>query len=705
MATRFRYITALAVVGATTSVSTMAQELSVEEVIVTAQKREQRLIDVPVAITAISGGEIEQKGLKDIQDISFAVPGMALREDGPGSYQIFMRGLSNQYGSDALVGVYLDEAPLTLTGFDQLDSRPFDLERVEVLKGPQGTLYGQGSVAGAIRYITKSPDLTAFGGSIEAQESFISGGDSREVITGVLNAPIVTDKFGIRIAATAQEGGGWQDQPQAGIKNGNNQDLRNVRMKALWRPSDALSVQGMVVVHRNDSELGLGYENPDRTVTVAVDRSRRLVAKEFDYDLYNLDVKLDVGIGELLSSSTYIDYAHRFPFSYIATDKTNYGAFAPGGAIIEGTDERQQAMHQFSQELRLSSSGDGPLNYTVGAFYRALGSRYEAVYDTLIDYNDPAFPDEYYSDLPYLDKDQYESYALFGDVSYRLTDRWEVGAGVRYFEDDQETFNGTFTETDSFNSTDPRFYTSFKVTDGINIYASAGSGFRSGGFNQGALPNYQPEQLWSYELGSKGVFGGGVVAYEVAVFYSDYKDMLRRGLILNSDGTTDQNTTNIGKVEVKGAELGLTWHPFDRLTLNMTAAYMDSEVVSVKATDATNLAGDPVDYVPEISYTLGANYDFDLTAAMPAFFRVDYSYRDKVSYIDRSVFYAQYLPFYSDDISLLSARLGVSLGRASVELFGNNLTNTNKWIDPYHDWTNANRTRPREIGVKVGYSF
>ncbi|HWK50312.1 MAG TPA: TonB-dependent receptor, partial [Steroidobacter sp.] len=179
----------------------------------------------------------------------------------------------------------------------------------------------------------------------------------------------------------------------------------------------------------------------------------------------------------------------------------------------------------------------------------------------------------------------------------------------------------------------------------------------------------------------------------------------RRGLILNSDGTTDQNTTNIGKVEVKGAELGLTWHPFDRLTLNMTAAYMDSEVVSVKATDATNLAGDPVDYVPEISYTLGANYDFDLTAAMPAFFRVDYSYRDKVSYIDRSVFYAQYLPFYSDDISLLSARLGVSLGRASVELFGNNLTNTNKWIDPYHDWTNANRTRPREIGVKVGYSF
>jgi outer membrane receptor protein involved in Fe transport len=289
----------------------MAQELVVEEVIVTAQKREQRLVDVPVAITALGGEEIAQKGLLNIQDIAFAVPGMALREDGPGSYQIFMRGLSNQYGSDALVGVYLDEAPVTLSGFDQLDVRPVDLERVEVLKGPQGTLYGQGSVAGAIRYITKSPDLNEWGGSISAQESFISGGDSREVISGVLNAPIVTDKFGIRIAAHAEEGGGWQDQPEAGIKDGNNQDLRIVRTKMLWKPTDALSVQGMFLVHRNESQLGLGYEQPDRTVTVAVDPARRLVPKKFEYDLYNLDVKYDLGYAELLSSSTYIDHDHQ----------------------------------------------------------------------------------------------------------------------------------------------------------------------------------------------------------------------------------------------------------------------------------------------------------------------------------------------------------------------------------------------------------
>jgi len=156
---------------------------------------------------------------------------------------------------------------------------------------------------------------------------------------------------------------------------------------------------------------------------------------------------------------------------------------------------------------------------------------------------------------------------------------------------------------------------------------------------------------------------------------------------------------------VKGAEIGLTWHPLERLTLNTTAAYLDSEITEVNAADATNIAGDPVDYVPELSYTLGALVDFDWSVTMPGFFRIDYSYRDAVSYVDRSSFPAANVPQFSDDIGLLAARLGVKIGQANVELFGTNLSNENKWIDPYHNWTNANRTRPREIGVKVGYQF
>jgi outer membrane receptor protein involved in Fe transport len=694
MSTRVKYITALAVAGATATVTCGAQELTVEEVIVTAQKREQRLVEVPVAITAMTGDEIQQKGLTNIQDIAFAVPGMALREDGPGSYQIFMRGLSNQYGTDALVGVYLDEAPLSLTGFDQLDSRPVDLERVEVLKGPQGTLFGQGTVAGAIRYITKSPDLDSFGGSLEAQESFVSGGDSHEVLTGVLNAPIIKDKFGIRIVAHAEEGGGWQDQPEAGIKDGNNQDLRVVRTKALWKPTEALSVQAMAVVHRNESELGLGYEEEDRTVTVAVDRARRLVPKKFEYDLYNLDVKYDLGFGELLSSSTYIDHDHRYPFSYIGGPQTIYAGF------LEGTDARHTTAHQFTQEIRLTSSGKNAFNYTFGGFYRKLGKTLTSTYDTL-------FAGTLFSDLQYLETNDYESFAVFGDASLRFAERWEVGAGLRYFEDDQSTSDGFTGESDSFDSLDPRVYGSVKVTDDIIVYASIGSGFRSGGFNRGDLPNFEPEKLISYELGSKGVIADGRFSYEVAAFHSDYKDMLRRGLVFNpATGATDQLVSNIGKAEVNGVEAGLTWHPLRQLTLNTTATYyLDSEITDINALNATNLPGDAIDYVPEFSYTFGGVYDFDWSATLPGYFRMDYSYRDKVSYIDLSSFPIENTPQYSDDISLLAARLGMTIGQANVELFGTNLTNENKWIDPYHAWNNANRTRPREVGVKVAYKF
>jgi iron complex outermembrane recepter protein len=670
-----------------------AQDITLEEVIVTAQKREQKLIDVPVAITALSGTELEQRGLSSVQDISFAVPGLTMREDGPGSYTIFMRGLSNQYGSDALVGVYLDEAPLSLSGFDQLDSRVMDLQRVEVLKGPQGTLYGQGSVAGAIRYITNSPRLDAFEGKLDVSETFIDGGDTKETFTGILNVPLVSDKLAVRLAATLEQGGGWQDQPEANIEDGNDQDLVNVRAKVLWQISDQFSADGMVVLHRNESKLGLGYENPDRTVTIAVDRSRVLIPKDFEYDLYNLNLVYDFGGAQLLSATTYIDHHHQYPFSYIGGPQTFY----EGG--LEGTDKRFSKAKQVTEELRLSSSGEGPLSWTVGAFYKSLDNQLEALYDTL--FAGTLFPEAYY-----LDRGESESYALFADVGYDITERIEVGAGVRYFEEDQTTFDGTLEESDTFDSVDPRVYASFKLAANVNLYASAAKGFRSGGFNRGELPNYEPESLWSYEVGLKGQSADGRIGFEGAVYYSDYSDMLRRGLVLVPEAQPQfqQLTSNIGTVEVKGVEGGVTLRATEHLTLNATAAYIDSEITEVNATDATNIDGDPVDYVPELSYTLGAQYSFDM-GALPSYFRVDYSYRDAVSYVDRSSFPAANVPQMSDDIGLLDARFGVDWNQAWFEIYGTNLTNQNKWIDPYHDWTNANRTRPRAIGVKVGYNF
>ena len=672
-----------------------------EEVLVTAQKRVESVIDVPMSITTLSGDELAKRAVSSAQDLSFAVPGMAMREDGPGSYTIFMRGVSNQYGGGALVGVYLDEAPLSLTGFDQLDSRVLDLQRVEVLKGPQGTLYGQGAVAGAVRYITNPTDLKEFGGSISASNAWVDGGDPKQSYTAVANMPIVEGKFGVRLAGLIERGGGWQDQPAAGIENGNDQQLDYVRAKALWRPTEALGIEAMIALHRNEVQLGLGYENPDRTVPVAIDPARELIPKKFDYDLYNLNVTYDFGGFQLLSATTYIDHTHDYPFSYFGGPETVYEG------TLEGTDARYVEGEQFSQELRLSSTGDGPLNWTVGAFYRDLDISLTAIYDTL--YFGVLYPDAFYYDA-----DSLEQMSLFADVSYLFFDRLEVGVGVRYFEDDQENDDDpdfgddpddlTPVEKASFDSVDPRIYASYKIQDDLNVYASIASGFRSGGFNRG-LPNFEPEQLVSYELGLKGRLTDRFT-FDVAAYYSDYDDMLRRGLVfVDSTQSFESLTSNLGKVEIKGIEGGFAWRATEGLTFSATASYIDSEITEVNATDATSLPGDPVDYVPEFSGTLGFNYDFELGANMPGYFRVDYSYRDAVSYVDRTSFPPENLPQFSDEISLVDARIGLRWNQATFEVFGTNLTNENKWIDPYHAWGNANRTRPRMVGLSIGYDF
>lgn len=674
-----------------------AQAADFEEIVVTAQKREQRLIDVPMSVAAISGEELLLRGVTNIQDLSFAVPGLTMREDGPGSYTIFMRGLANASGSEALVGVYMDDAPLSLDGFNQLDFRPFDLERVEVLKGPQGTLYGQGSVAGAVRYITRRADPTRFEGRVEAEGYLVEEGEWGQKINAMVNAPIVEDKLAIRLAGGLENGGGWIDQPEAGIKDGNGQDLQWMRGKILWNITENFQAEGTVQIFRSNTFLGLGYEQPDRTnfIPEELDSSRLTIPKDFEYDLYNLNLTYDFGFAQLLSSTTYIDHRHAYPFTYIGGMETFYVGQA------SSVDARHVDANQFTQEVRLTSSGEGRLHWTVGGFYRDYENDFYSIYDVYyVDVTGPVI----LRDLLYIDDNTSESFSVFADMSYDITDRLTVGAGVRYFEDKKTNWDGFLFEEDKFDSIDPRFYISYGVTESVNIYGSIAKGFRSGGLNRGALPNYDPEKVYSYEIGAKGSLIPRVLDFELAAYYTEYKDMARRNLEIIS-GTAQSLVTNTGKVEVKGLEAGVTWYPTEALAFNATGAYIDSEVVEVLATDAVNIPGDPTDYVPEFSFTLGANYAFAWQADVPGFLRIDYTYRDAVSYIDRSSFPAQFLPQWSDKLSLLNARVGAQWNNINLEAYVLNLTDENKSVDPYQAWENANRTRPRTFGVKVGFDF
>ncbi|MEM9421749.1 MAG: TonB-dependent receptor [Pseudomonadota bacterium] len=670
---------------------------------VTAFKRgEQRLEDVPIAITAIGGAELEQRGISAITDLQHAVPGLTMREDGPGSNTIFLRGVVNQYGNGPVVGQYLDELPVTITAADQLDVRAFDLKRIEVLKGPQGTLYGQGSVAGTVRYITKKPVLNSFEGSVSVSSALVEDGDAQWEVTGVTNIPLVEDRLALRIAGLVQGGGGWQDQPAAGIENGNDQNLTNIRSKLLWDAADWLDVELMYIYHRNKTDLGLGYENPDRTVFVAGDPATRLIPKIQENHIGNVTISADLGFAQLTSATSYIDNDHQYPFAYQCGLETNCEFF-------EGNDDRYDVGNMFTQEVRLSSNDDGKLQWTIGAFYADVEDNLTADYRTF-DLAEaepfvPIFEDRF------VGMGTSESYAIFGDVSYQFTDRLLLGVGGRYFEDDQTLAQSDFVflvpeltvQSGTFDDFSPRGYVKFDLTDDVNLYASVGTGFRSGGFNSPGDPPYQPEDVLAYELGAKGTALDGLVSFELAGFFNDYSDMLRRGLVFNGLNFTSQ-LSNIGDVEIYGIEGGFSFEPVENFTFSATGAWIDTEVKDIRADDATNLPGDELDYVPEISFALSGVYEFTVRSNTPAFARLDYSYRDKVSYIDRTSF--DVFPQFSDSINLLNARVGATFNdNVTVELFGSNLTNENKWLDPYHQWHNANRTRPRTVGVKVELAY
>lgn len=691
-------------VAITQTASVHAQDRALEEIIVTAQKREERLIDVPMSVSVLSGDDIAQRGIQNIQDLSLATPGLTMREDGPGSYTIFLRGLANQSGSGALVGLYLDEAPLSLDGYNQLSPVALDLDRVEVLKGPQGTLYGLGSAGGTIRYITKPTRLDAFEGRVDGMVTSVADGGTGYQLSGVLNAPLVEGKLATRIAVSYEDAAGWIDQPEAGIEDGNGTELTNARAKLRWAPTEDFDAEVMFQVHRADTRLGLGYEDSDRTTAIGPDPSKVLLPKEFNFTVTGLVLDWDLGFANLVSATTYIDHDHQYPFTYIP----RAGNYSFG--YVEGNDDRYVRAHQFSQELRLAASGER-LDWTLGAFYRDSASRSTVIYEYLYAPNGDIASGggTLYSDLYYHSESASESYSLFADGAFRFAERWTLGAGVRYFNDDQtgliEYAPGTGArQSAGFDSVDPRAYLSYKVGDDANVYLSYARGFRSGGFNSAPFSPYDPEKITTYELGTKASLAGGRAQLEAAVYRTDYDDMVRRRLVL-VDGGYLSESSNIGKVEVDGVEVGLALRPAEPLTLTLTGAYIDSTITKTDPGDIVNLPGDRTDYSPRLTYGIGATYAFDWAARWPGYLRVEFNHRDEVTYIDRSSFLPEVLPQTSDELDLLDARIGAKFGSLDVEVFGLNLTDENASIDPYQGWANANRTRPRMLGVKLGYQF
>jgi len=666
-----------------------ASQATLEEVIVTAQKREERLQDVPISILALSGDELRARNITSVDDLTAIAPGVVVEDNGE-SRNIYIRGIGNNAGNFPLVGQYLDEAPLDVASFFQIDPTMSDLKRIEVLRGPQGTLYGQGSVGGTIRYITNSPDLTRFDLTADAAQLFTQDGAPSERVSSVLNAPLVSDQFGIRVAGTFRHDGGWVDQPATGAQNINDGDFANLRLKALWQPAPGLSIATMAIVNRNNYTPN-EVDGADGTFSQVFNRATTPRLHD-DYEVYNAKIAYDLPGVNLISSTTYLDQRIRLLDEGVSV--TSFGNYIADFY----TPDHLYGTQTTSEEIRAASSGTGPFKWTIGAFYRDFHLHDEYAtgfyYGPTVPAGDP-LPGAGY---PYHVKNGSRAESVFADVDYLLFERLTLGAGARVFWDHQNYSDlaaNSFQEG-NFNSTDPRAYLDYKASDSINLYASASKGFRSGGFNALNQPTFGPEQVWTYEGGVKTQFQEQHLLLNLAVFHSDYTNYQLFGATASEPVGI---TRNAGDVRIDGVEEELAWSP-EKWRIAVNGTYVDARFTQIAALNTAQIVGDPVNYIPKYQVSGSLERHFSIMQRASSL-RLDYSQVGKQEQIDR----ANGIIAQSGVVKLLSADFGIQLASTlRAQVFGQNLLNNRDIVVP-NEYGRSPRSRPRTFGFELQYSL
>ena len=514
-------LVSLGLVGTTLAAAEVSDIPRLEEVIVTAQKRSQSLEEVPLSIQAFTGDALEQSSVRDFGELITFVPGASEGLSwNAGSREYQIRGIAQGSG-DPTVGYYVDDAAFFLYGVSTAPmGRTFDMARVEVLRGPQSTLYGNGSMGGTVRFITNEPYLEAVEGQVAAGYSSTDGGDPGHHIDGAVSIPIIENELGVRLVASYEEIGGYHKTPDSDIDDYNEADVTNLRANVLWTPSDRLTLKllylsneieqdGSSILASLDPPIGTAFEG-DYSVT--------------EYDLLSGTLAYDFASFTLTSTFTGIDFASEFvsqlPFP------------VPGGILLWNRNFDGDA---FNNETRLVSTGDGPLQWTVGVFYSDSDIQESNVFVPAI------VPDGFQTFGS-------ESLSVFGEVSWSLLDGTLVPLfGIRYFEDDRaSTFSDASQqpEAETFDSVNPRFNLSWFPEEGAHYYLNIAKGFRSGNYNNpdicgvhalSGMPcefSVDSDELWSYEIGSKLSLAEGQLSLDLALYFQDLQDSVNMFQIL-----------------------------------------------------------------------------------------------------------------------------------------------------------------------------
>ena len=664
-----------------------------EEIVVTAQKREENLQDVPIAVTAVTGENLLKIGISNVEDLQFFVPGVSVTNDAMAIINI--RGIgTSAFGvaTDPSTTVHYDGVyiPRPTTSYQDM----FDVERVEVLRGPQGVLFGRNSAGGTLNIISKMPTTELTG----AVRLTVGNYDKRNLSGTVSGA--ISPGVRARLTAVRNTRDGIYEDVVSGRRYQNEDNLAG-RLTLAFDPVDNLQIVLRADGSR-DRETGYpavrDFYPPEFALAGAtIPNNRNEMALDTRPKNY-------VDAGGLSSTITYEagPITLRSITAYRASDVRQM-------LDVDATDlflrniEFLEKSKSFTQEFQVLGNDSGPLRWIIGAFYLNEKGKDE------IRIIEPARL------IAIPESNTTNAYAIFGQASYALFDRLRLTTGLRYSYEKKDFayrvfFNGTQvdggTPSDSWTAWTPKFGIDVDVTDQVMVYASATRGFKSGGFQLGDGRSFLPEYLWSYEAGIKSTLLDRRLRANASVFYYDYTN-LQVVQYVNGIATT----TNAGQATIKGLELEILARPLERLTLTSTLAYLDARY-DVYFDAGTSLSGNRLPNTPKWNVTLGAEYRASLGTRGDLLFRTDLAVRDK------AFFKPSNDPLYAGErITLINGRVAFQPNRKNWEiaLYGRNLTNE-RYASYKAVGTDVSGVsnpslpltvygEPRQYGVQLRYSF
>jgi len=739
---------------------------AVPDILVTAQKRTSTVQKTPISVAVISGEDLLKRGLTDLSQVASVTPGVSMKVNGPGQTEFEMRGMTSSGGNSPTTGFYLDDVPLTAPAAAQngkvvIDPTLYDIARVEVLRGPQGTLYGSGSMGGTIKLITNQPDSHGYHASAQTILSGTQGGGFNHTVNGMINIPLISDVLALRIVGSESHTSGWIDRkvesdfPVSGLTRG---DVQNGTVTATYKGSNAEQTYALraAIQYTPNAHLtitpSIFYQNLHQDGPSAFDSTPGTPTHYQPFDIAeplndaiivgNLNVNYKFDTFDVTSVSSFWQRKPRqiqdgsenlqnpySGFNSITAPSPLYGVNGTGPIFgIEYNPTKQ-----FSQELRLASRGETRIKWVAGVFY----SRFRSSYNPLLDLPNPAaFGSDNSTLWRVYEPATITQTAVFGEATYPITPALKLTGGLRWFTYSNDTSywgigwgqpNDTLPASQNVHQAqsglNPKVNLAYEIDANNLVYASAAKGFRPGGANMalpnnfgfqqaltalgypnGAPPSYNSDSVWSYEIGDKARLFHNHLVINTSAYYENWSNIQLEVLPQDYPLFVNANSAHIlgGEIEARAVLA-------KGLTLAATGGYTHAVVA---ATLHGYNKGDRLPNVPEFTGNISLNYSRPLSETLNFTAHIETTFtssRVDLTFPGGNPDTQTPLPGYS----LTNLRLTVAADQGwTAAVFVNNLTDKKAWLENIVQLTLANASynrvatnQPRTAGIDLSYRF